>query len=121
MSSHLSKLASLSAARAVATRAPASVHSRKAALRSAWRAHTVKRALAAVNSANDADYRAFGWERGEFIARLQWLCDEIGPAAERRTPAVITLARALRDPQLSLKASQRPKHKPVPNTAAQGG
>ncbi len=92
MGSHLSKLASLSVARAIG--APASAQSRKAALRTAWMALSVKRALAAVCSASDADYRAFGWERSELIAKLQWLRDEIErPVADRGTPPVVTLAR----------------------------
>jgi hypothetical protein len=94
MSSHLSKLASLSATGAGATSAPASAQNRKAALRAAWMAHTVKRALAAVGSASDADYGAFGWERGDLMVRLQWLRDDIEwRTAKRRMPTVVMLAR----------------------------
>jgi hypothetical protein len=68
-----------------------------AALRATWAAHTIKRALAAVNSASDEDYRAFGWERCELIAKLQWLRDEIErPHADRRIAMAITVSRPTR-------------------------
>jgi hypothetical protein len=51
---------------------------RMAALRAAWVAHTVKRAIAAVSSASDQDYQAFGWERGELLAKLRWQRDGLG-------------------------------------------
>ena len=81
MSSHLSRPTSVSATGAVAANAPASTQCRTVALRAAWMAHTVKRALAAVGAASDADYGAFGWERGDLMVRLQWLRDDI----ERRS------------------------------------
>ena len=96
MSSHLSKLASLSSARALVADTQAPAQSRKAALQAAWKAHSVKRALAAVASASDADYEAFGWDRCALIAKLQWLRDEIErPAADQLT-SVITLVSAAR-------------------------
>lgn len=51
---------------------------RMASLRAAWVAHTVKRALAAVGSASDQDYRAIGWDRGELLAKLRWHRDRLG-------------------------------------------
>lgn len=95
MSSHLSKLVSPSEARGTVPDVPNTVPSeRKAALRAALKAHSVKRALAAVVSASDADYEAFGWKRGDLVARLRWLRDEIErPRARHGTPAAVTLAR----------------------------
>jgi hypothetical protein len=58
-------------------RRPVTPSKRMAALQAAWAAHTVKRAIAAVGSATDDDYHAFGWERGELLAKLQWLRKEI--------------------------------------------
>jgi hypothetical protein len=93
MSSHTSELASLSEGRSVISTTPAPAQPRREALRAAWIAHTVNRSLAAVASASDADYGAFGWERAELIARLQWLRDEIErPFADCRVLAVVTLA-----------------------------
>lgn len=78
MSSHLSKLASLSDARTVIPAGnPIGLASmtteRKAALRYAWLKHTIKRATAAVRSASDDDYRAFGWDRSDVLMQLQGL------------------------------------------------
>jgi hypothetical protein len=63
------------------------------ALRTAWAADMVRQAIAAVSSASDDDYRAFGWERGELLARLWWLRGEIEEAGGRRG---ISLAVTLR-------------------------
>lgn len=90
MSSHLDKLATPPVIGAGAT----AEQGRRAALRAVWMAHTVKRALAAVASASDADYGAFGWERGDLLVRLQWLHDEIERCVAKCPPAVVTLARA---------------------------
>jgi hypothetical protein len=78
MSSHRSKLASLSDARTVIAAgnplaAVAMAPARKAALRAAWLKHTIKRATAAVRSASDDDYRAFGWNRSDVLTQLQGL------------------------------------------------
>lgn len=90
MSSHLDKLATPPVTGASAT----AEQGRMAALRAAWMAHTVKRALLAVGSASDADYGAFGWERGDVMVRLQWLRDEIERrATDHRMPAMVLLRR----------------------------
>ena len=78
MSSHLSKLASLSDARTVIAAANPlapvpTTPARKAALRAAWLKHTIKRATAAVRTASDDDYRAFGWDRSDVLTQLQEL------------------------------------------------
>ena len=78
MSSHLSKLASLSDARtAIAAGNPLApvpmTPARNAALQAAWLKHTIKRATAAVRSASDDDYRAFGWNRSDVLTQLQGL------------------------------------------------
>jgi hypothetical protein len=66
-----------------------------AALRAAWVSHTLKRAIAAVRSASDEDYRAFGWDRGELLAKLQCLHDESDlSSADRRKELTVTLARS---------------------------
>lgn len=78
MSSHVSKPTSLPQGRAAGTHRSVPAQRRRAALRRAWVAHAVKRALAEVASTCDEDYRAFGWERRELIARLEWLHDVIG-------------------------------------------
>lgn len=68
---------------------------RSAALRAAWVSHTLKQAIAAVRSASDEDYRAFGWDRGELLAKLQWLRGEIEqPDWNRRTPPAVTVSLA---------------------------
>jgi hypothetical protein len=108
MSSHLSKLASLSSATAVVADTQAPAQSRKAALRAAWKAHSVKRALAAVASASDADYEAFGWDRCALMAKLRWLRDDIAcPAADQLTP-VVTLVTAARTAAQSNGATTKP-------------
>ena len=85
MSSHLSELASLSEARSVVAaegarslRQKSAQSQRMAALRAAWLAHTIKRAIAAASSASDADYRLFGWDREELLAQLRWLRGDLG-------------------------------------------
>jgi hypothetical protein len=93
MSSHRDKLATPSVTGAVAIKPPTAAQGRMAALRAAWMAHTIKRALTAVGSASDADYGAFGWERGDLLVRLQWLRDEIERCVAKRPPAMVTLAR----------------------------
>ena len=78
MSSHRSKLASLSEARTVIAagnpQAPVSMTlERKLSLRAVWLKHTIKRATAAVRCASDDDYRAFGWNRSDVLLQLQGL------------------------------------------------
>ena len=74
----------------------ATSNARSAALRAAWVRHTVRRAIAAVRSASDEGYRAFGWDRGELLAKLQWLHDEIDlPIADRRKALTVTLVRSV--------------------------
>lgn len=67
---------------------------RMAALRAGWLAHTVKRAVAAVGSASDADYRAFGWDRNELLAQLHSLLEKTTrKQPSYRLPLTITVAR----------------------------
>jgi hypothetical protein len=100
MSSHLSKLTSLSEARGViAGASPLGATStssdRKTALRAGWLMHTIKRATAAVRSASDEDYRAFGWDRSDLLAKLQWLRQRADhPYAENPIALAITLVPA---------------------------
>ena len=108
MSSHLSKLASLSEARSVVAaegghslRATLAQSQRMAALRAAWLAYTIKRAIAAASSASDEDYRAFGWDREELIAQLRWLRREIGGKQVHRLPLTVTILRPARSPHLA--------------------
>jgi len=73
----------------------ATPNGRMQALRAAWVAHTVKQAIAAVGSASDEDYRAFGWDRGALLIKLQLLQGEIEQAgANRGTPLAVTVTRA---------------------------
>jgi hypothetical protein len=98
MSSHLSKLAALSEARTIASGkmlmpVPMTTE-RRAALRAAWATHTIKRAAAAVRSASNADYRAFGWDRSDVLTQLQWLQDRSEqPHAERSMALEITIVK----------------------------
>jgi hypothetical protein len=48
-----------------------------AALRAAWTAWTLKRAIADVATTSDQDYRAFGLDKGEILQGLRQLRDEI--------------------------------------------
>ena len=104
MSSHLSKLASLSEARSVATaegarslREKSAQSQRMAALRAAWLAHTIKRAIAAASSASDEDYRVFGWDREELLAQLRWLRGDLGrKRASHRLPQTVAILRPAR-------------------------
>lgn len=81
--------------------------SRMAALHAAWIAHTVKQAIAAVGSASDEDYRAFGWERGQLLAQLLWLRAEKERGPMRRVPLAVTVSRSDRPHRLEaeIKAS----------------
>jgi hypothetical protein len=81
--------------------------SRMAALHAAWIAHTVKQAIAAVGSASDEDYRAFGWERGQLLAQLQWLRAEKERGPMRRIPLAVTVSCSDRPHRLAaeIKAS----------------
>jgi len=108
MSSHLSKLVSLSEARGVAAaegahspRAASAQTQRMAALRTAWLAHTIKRAIAAASSASDEDYRAFGWDRDELLAQLRWLRREIGGKQAHHLPLMVTVLRPARSPHVA--------------------
>jgi hypothetical protein len=108
MSSYLSKLASLSEARNVVAseeahspRTMSAQSQRMAALRSAWLAHTIKRAMAAANSASDEDYRAFGWDREELLARLRWLGQEVSGRQVDHSPLTVTMLLPARSPHLA--------------------
>jgi hypothetical protein len=47
------------------------------ALWEAWLAYTLKRAIADVASTREQDYRAFGLDKGELLAALRHLYDDI--------------------------------------------
>jgi hypothetical protein len=101
-------------------RRPVTPSKRMAALQAAWAAHTVKRAIAAVGSATDDDYHAFGWERGELLAKLQWLRKEIKQTNANRSIALtVTPARCARPHRLAPAPNQQSPTKCVPPT--QGG
>jgi hypothetical protein len=48
-----------------------------AALSEAWTVHTLRRAIADVNSANERDYRDFGLDKADVLAALGCLRDAI--------------------------------------------
>ena len=54
------------------------MRSRARALRNAWAAYTVKRAIAEVASTSERDYLAFGLDKHDILAALAHLRDEIG-------------------------------------------
>jgi hypothetical protein len=93
MNSRLSETAWPRQTTGAMTAIPASaLGARMARLRTVWLAHTVKRAMAAVGSASDADYRAFGWDRNELLAQLRGALDEIGREQPNcKVPLAITL------------------------------
>jgi hypothetical protein len=57
--------------------------------------HTIKRATAAVRSASDEDYRAFGWDRGDLLTKLQWLRHR-AEHAENPSALAVTLVPSVR-------------------------
>lgn len=112
MSSHVSKIASPRRAEGTLTALSASAAGqRMASLRAAWLAHTLKRAMAAVGSASDADYRAFGWDRAELLVQLHWLVDETGrEQPNRQVPLAVRLSRPARSK--GVEGKQQPKRQP---------
>jgi hypothetical protein len=98
MNSRLSETAWRRQTTGAMTAIPASAPgARMAWLRTVWLAHTVKRAMAAVGSASDADYRAFGWDRYELLAQLHGVLDEVGWEQRNcQVPLTITLSRPAR-------------------------
>lgn len=67
------------------TQSPNRTIGRSGALCEAWTAHILKRAIADVASMSDADYRDFGLDKGEMLAALTRLRDEIKGRASRRS------------------------------------
>lgn len=62
-------------------------------LRDAWLAHILKRAIVEVGQAADEDYRAFGMDRDDLLAKLNVLLDETR-SSNRIGPVPLSIAVA---------------------------
>lgn len=83
---------------------PAMLRGRLTALRDAWAAYSLKRAIADVASTSEQDYRHFGLDKSEMLQALSQLHHEIGgrrsPVADgvggngNRCPLMIVVSKA---------------------------